>query len=1036
MQNNDEFLKNEFQILSPVLEVITKFISWEYSYEKNEFKITTNRTKLFVNAQKLLPIEDFFKPLTNPSEWNKIEDFLLNLIEKKVIKNTIFKGYNDYKDQFFFISGKIIDDPLNKNLIATGIITDITDYITNEKEMKKRDNQQNYLEYLTKILLQQSPIEESDFYKEILKKLTEVLNIEGARIIKKNNDLQETLTVIAEYDCTNSLDLPKTLSTKNTAAGKAFNSTGPVLIQSLSDEEKQKDFDLLSKLGIESGIWVAIKNDRGAWGILAVLSKQRNSFSISDVSFMQSLANIIGTFQDQRISSLQQSKLYQFSELVLNEKNEKSFFSSLLKDSMSILDLQILGILQFEKKDRKYNITYVYNSIEIPNLSYLAEDESNLLKRLYNNDNPVSFLKVSPTDFTLENQLIAFNQEFNEKFSVKSGIVASIKLNKVFWGFLIGISNNYISFTKRDENFFKALSNIVGSYLEKIEKEHDLEKYLSKQRKLTELSNLSLTITDEQEFYEKICREVCLLFDFEITNIIKYDPLKDQFISTSKFENGITDQDGTNKYDESTISGFTILHQEIVIIKDLNTDKRFKHSPFIKYNIKSGIACPLKNTHGVWGVFGAFSSKEIQLTIADTDFFQNVANIIGSFLERKQIAEELIKNRSFETIAMLSSGIAHDFNNYLSIIQGYVDLLYQDSSKMDQLSALENIKNTITKSANLIKHLQTISRNEVIKYSNVNLNEIIDDMKELISQKVKSTKDKKISVIYEVSVDIYVKGDITQLSQLILNLVTNAIEAISNEGKIVVKTKILRQEDLKDNYEIGLFNSQLTGSQYAYLSVQDNGIGMEEQLVDRIFTPYLKGKKTTSTTGQNMGLGLSIVYGIVKQMNGDIKVTSHLDTGTKFEILFESTTPELLESNSTKSGKITAKKSNYTKSETDFKVLLVDDNEAFLELMNDFLKKNNYNLLTAINGKIALETYKRNKDIRLIITDVIMPEINGRDLISIIRQKNKNLPIIVISGNVNTKIDDILDEKTIFLAKPFSMDKLLSFISKLTLQTP
>ena len=107
----------------------------------------------------------------------------MNLIEKKVIKNTIFKGYNDYKDQFFFISGKIIDDPLNKNLIATGIITDITDYITNEKEMKKRDNQQNYLEYLTKILLQQSPIEESDFYKEILKKLTEVLNIEGARII-------------------------------------------------------------------------------------------------------------------------------------------------------------------------------------------------------------------------------------------------------------------------------------------------------------------------------------------------------------------------------------------------------------------------------------------------------------------------------------------------------------------------------------------------------------------------------------------------------------------------------------------------------------------------------------------------------------------------------------------------------------------------------------------------------------------------------------------------------------------------------------
>ena len=896
-------------------------------------------------------------------------------------------------------------------------------------------DQQEFFAYLTKYLLQQPPVIESYFYSEILKKITDLLNVDLADIIKINNDLSNTFSIVANYDRTNSIVLPNILPMDKTAAGDAFHLSLPVLVMNLSNSNEKNRYEILTSLHIESGIWVVIKNNRGNWGILGTMSKSNKYFSNSDVSFMQSLANIIGTYQDQNIFSLQQKKLNQFSELVLSENDETKFFSQIFYDVLNIYEMDNILLLKHEIDKKQFKVKFLNTKNLIQHIDFIDEKDSPMLEIGLRTNEVFSFINKGDLDYSYSNQLFTGNKKF-QGYNIKSGILSPIFLKNERWGFILGTSSSFIKFNKLDENFFYALSNIVSNYIEKNEKEQKIQKNLAKQKLLTELSNFAMT-AEEQELFDKICKEVCLLFDAQITGIIKFDPLKNDLKYISKFEKGIKDPIVSSKNDEQSVAGYTILNKYPVFIQDLKNDPRFQRSPFINYNIKSGINCPIINSRGAWGVFGALSQEENRIIKEDIDFFQNITNIIGLYLERKEIADELIKNNSFETTVRLASGIAHDFNNYLSLIQGNIELLEQDElspkmEKNDRLKSIFNLKNTLNKIANLIKQLQTISRNEVIKYSNININMIIDDMSNIIEEKINSSTFKGIQASFNLTPNLwFVVGDSTQFTQLILNLITNAIEAISsNQGIIKITTKNLLLTDSNSTYEISLSNLNLPFSDCVYVSIQDNGIGMEKQFVDQIFTPYIRGKKVSSTTGVNLGLGLSIVYGIVTQMNGQIKVSSEVNHGTKFEIFL----PAIKEDMS--NFKVQSKVDNTpTKKEikhsNSLKILMVDDNKEFLDVVVTFLKLKNFYTLTAENGKKGLEPFKQNKDINLIITDVIMPEMNGKDFIHEIRKVDKNMPIIIISGNASMPLNDVLDKTILFLPKPFSIDKLYSFILNL-----
>ena len=415
---------------------------------------------------------------------------------------------------------------------------------------------------------------------------------------------------------------------------------------------------------------------------------------------------------------------------------------------------------------------------------------------------------------------------------------------------------------------------------------------LSKQKKLTELSNLALIINNEDEFLQLICKEVTIFTKCSLTGIYKYEISTNQFILVATYQDLLDDDLEILFNDPNTIAGYTFLKEEPVFYDDIKDNQNLSDSPLLKkFNISSGISYTIKNRFGKWGVFGSISLNEKKIFRSDYDFFKGIGDIIALFLEKNSFNDKQLKTNALETAIRLTSRIGHDFNNYLSIIQNYVLLLKEDSLKEktlpehDKIQTINNCLTTIGKSRELIEQLQNIIRNRNPNYDEIDINKIIITMKDLLNQKWKYNDSKKIDINYYLYDEspLLITGNASQMSQVILNLVTNAIEAISgNSGIIEIRTEKLLSTNPNNLFEIAHLGLKPTN--YVHLKISDNGSGMDKNLIDNIFTPYMTSKKEFSTSGYNLGLGLSIVYENIQQMSGIIKVTSEIDKGTKFDI--------------------------------------------------------------------------------------------------------------------------------------------------------
>ncbi len=417
---------------------------------------------------------------------------------------------------------------------------------------------------------------------------------------------------------------------------------------------------------------------------------------------------------------------------------------------------------------------------------------------------------------------------------------------------------------------------------------------IRQKEKLIEFSNAALRITDEQEFFDYICKELTLFLDCNLTGIYKYDIRKNQFDLVAVFERQVKDTLQFVYNNPNTLAGFTFLKNHPVFYEDIKNDPIISNSPLLKiFNVISGFSSSIQNSFGKWGVFGSISVEGKKISKKDSNFFQGVSETIGLYLENQRKNENAFVNYSLDTAIRFTRGIAHDFNNYLSILENYIELLQQGittnkTSNQNSNQIFNNITFTIEKSKDLIKQLQSLGKKENSTYNKININEIIIDMKNILNQKSNSDKSKNIDIEYNLMQDfpLEVFGNVTQLSQVMLNLVTNGIEAINTKGRITISTKKLIVDDPKSLFEVAYLG--LKPSNYVQISVSDDGIGMDKEILNNIFTPYVKGEKTGSNTSNNLGLGLSIVNGIIRQMKGEIKVSSERNKGTKFDIFIPS----------------------------------------------------------------------------------------------------------------------------------------------------
>ncbi len=375
--------------------------------------------------------------------------------------------------------------------------------------------------------------------------------------------------------------------------------------------------------------------------------------------------------------------------------------------------------------------------------------------------------------------------------------------------------------------------------------------------------------------------------------------------------------------------------------------------------------------------------------------------------DRKHLEEQLRHAQKMDAIGQLAGGVAHDFNNILTAIIGYGNLLQM---KIGNDNPLENYVNQIMYSAERAAHLThsllAFSRKHVISLKAVLLNEVIYRAEKLLSRLVRENIELRVVV----GKDCIVRADSVQIEQVMMNLVTNARDAMPEGGLLLINTeRVVLDKDFVRTHGYG------EPGTYVLISVSDTGFGMDEKIRARIFEPFF----TTKETGKGTGLGLAIVYGIIKQHNGYINVYSEPGTGTTFKIYLpvvtaDTETVEVFEMAAPRKG-----------SET---VLLAEDDPMVRGLTKSLLEEFGYLVIEAVDGADAVEKFRLNEEsIQLLILDVMMPRKNGKETYNEIKKIQPGIKALFMSGYTDDILSStgVLEENLNFISKPFTQNVLL-----------
>lgn len=376
--------------------------------------------------------------------------------------------------------------------------------------------------------------------------------------------------------------------------------------------------------------------------------------------------------------------------------------------------------------------------------------------------------------------------------------------------------------------------------------------------------------------------------------------------------------------------------------------------------------------------------------------------------EREKLQSQLNQSQKMESVGRLAGGVAHDFNNMLGAIFGYTELsLRKLDPEHPVYKYLQDIKKTAERSATLTRQLLAFARKQTVALKILDLNETVEGMFKMLRQII----GEDISLEWlPFRSPVFVRMDPAQVDQLLVNLCVNARDAITDTGKVIIETG----KAYFTEADISIHESVLPGD-YVMLIVSDNGMGMDKETQEHLFEPFF----TTKETGRGTGLGLATVYGIVKQNNGFINVYSEPGIGTTFRIYLPQhySIPEYTESD----------EKNREPGQGNQTLLFVEDEAMLLNINSEILEELGYTVLTAASPGEAMRIAQNfSGKIDLLITDVVMPEMNGRDLAAGISSLYPGIKILFMSGYTADVIahHGVLEEGVHFLQKPFSLNDL------------
>ncbi|HEV7968591.1 MAG TPA: PAS domain S-box protein [Candidatus Acidoferrales bacterium] len=394
------------------------------------------------------------------------------------------------------------------------------------------------------------------------------------------------------------------------------------------------------------------------------------------------------------------------------------------------------------------------------------------------------------------------------------------------------------------------------------------------------------------------------------------------------------------------------------------------------------------------------------------DYLECLETFVEDVTERREMEQQLRQGQKMEAVGRLAGGIAHDFNNLLGVISGYAELVLEQIQPASPVyNPVEQIRKAAERASSLTRQLLAFSRQQVLETKVLNLNAIVEDMSKMLPRLLGEDVELHVSLDPELGA---VKADQGQIEQVIMNLAVNARDAMPGGGKLAIHTARLHFDS-----ELALKHPPMTPGDYVLLSVSDTGMGMDKQTQTRIFEPFF----TTKERGRGTGLGLATVYGFVKQIGGYVWVESEPGLGSKFAIYLPVTGEE-----APRNVPVAAVAASGRGTGT---ILLVEDEESLRTLTRSILEDGGYTVIEACNGLEAVEIARDSGGpIRLLLTDMVMPGMNGRVVAEKVGQLCPGIRVAYMSGYTGFSAREAASLDAVIIAKPFTRNVLLQKLSE------
>jgi two-component system, cell cycle sensor histidine kinase and response regulator CckA len=415
-------------------------------------------------------------------------------------------------------------------------------------------------------------------------------------------------------------------------------------------------------------------------------------------------------------------------------------------------------------------------------------------------------------------------------------------------------------------------------------------------------------------------------------------------------------------------------------------------------------------------VFAQTEPKAVRLTIVKFEENDQLLHVFAEDMtESKTLEVQLAQSQKMQAVGQLASGIAHDFNNVLTPIIGFADLLLAKMRPTDSaFGDVMNIKQNANRAANLVRQLLAFSRKQTMQPKSHALTEAMSDLGNLLGRVLGERVELEISHGRDLG---FVMVDIHQFEQVIINLAVNARDAMPQGGKLFVRTYNLSAEQAKD------IKHPLPAGDYVVCEVADSGTGIPAEILEKIWEPFF----STKDVGKGTGLGLSMVYGIIKQTGGYIFCDSVMGKGTTFSIFLPRHWPAKVVAPAPSAAVevLPVKREDFTGKG---RILVVEDEDSVRAFAVRALQSRGYTVLEADSGERGLEAIESDKDgFELILSDVVMPEMDGPTMLSEIRKRGYTMKFIFMSGYAEDAFERNLENPDDFgfLQKPFSLKQLL-----------